>query len=189
MMLIVIAAGGYLALLALILSLLSVAKRGDEDMARESAMLGWGPHRPTNRSPAQVAAAVHGALEVERVIVAVADPRDPAIGRIAACIGAPQPPGAAVRFVAAPSIGVVRGAEAELLGVPYPPRTSALWRYAHVPLALNGRLLGTVTVARRWRPFTEEDSTLIEEVALGGTRRFARRERRSQVSVGAEKRT
>jgi GAF domain-containing protein len=156
--------GTYLGVVAVALSLGAAAGDADDAMAREIR-----PHAlPTGRSLTQVAAAVHGALEAERVMVVVRDPGDPARGRIGACIGAPHLVGGSIALGAAPAAGVIRAPEARLLGLPWPPRTSALWRYAHVPLTHDGRVAGAVVVARRWRAFTEEEISFVEHIALEG---------------------
>jgi GAF domain-containing protein len=161
-MLAALIAGTYAGLLALVMSLATMAKRADTEMEVRAPVARDGLSGP---EADRLAAAVHGAIEAERVTVVAADAGDPGMGRIAAGIGVPDLLGARVRLPAGRITGVVRAAEAAPLGLPFPPRSSALWRYAHVPLIRDGALVGAVTVARRWRPFTEEELWFAEHVA------------------------
>ena len=167
----------YLAFLMLLLALLTVASRADDQAERQfAAVRGTVAALPDHAALARVAAEVCETLQAERVAVVLSDPDEPHTGVIRACLGAPGLLGSRVPVEPTPATGVLGAPDAPTLGLAQPAESEA-WTYAHVPIAGPDDVLGTVTAARRSRAFAQADLALIEHVARRGARPFDRRRR------------
>lgn len=165
----------YLIFLLLVLAVLTVAKRADEATERHVLALGGAVETfPDHAALGRVAAEICNALEAERVSVVLTDPGEPGIGVVRACLGAPGLLGSRVPLEPRSSTGVLGAAEAAVLGLAAEAGSPA-WRFAHVPIAGAGQVVGAVTAASRSRTFADTDLTLIEHVARRAARPFDRR--------------
>jgi GAF domain-containing protein len=168
------------AVVLLALSVVKAVSREDEALAAEiGRAAGEGAPAPApDDALTALAAELRWALGAERVTVVLADPYEPAGGRVRACAGAPGLVGRRVRMATTPRTGVVRPAEAAGFGLADADACPAAWTFAHVPLDGDGRLVGAITAASRSRTFTDDDLTVIERVARNRARPFDRRRRR-----------
>jgi GAF domain-containing protein len=167
---VILIGSGYLVFVAFVVALLRASKLADKDMARQVRA-----ELPAELSLDRVVAQVHRAFEADHVTVVVADPEEPAMGRIEACLGAPSLVGRRIPVERTPATGVVGAPQAERLGLAPERQAGKPWRFAHVPIAGEGETLGTVTVARRSRAFDGRDLEFIEHLARSGAHQFDRR--------------
>jgi GAF domain len=173
--------GGYVVFVACVLAVLTAAKRADEAMeqepgpspeAREAAEPARSPSPPPVEAlPAydalgRLAGDVRGALGAKRIAVVVSDPGDPGSGTVVASLGAPELLGSHVRISTDPASGAPGPDEARILGIGHDGRPRVPWRFARVPMAAHGHVVGVVAVAaRRPRAFTRRDITFLERLA------------------------
>jgi hypothetical protein len=129
----------------------------------------------------RLAADLADLLDVERVMVAIPDRQRADTAVVAACVGAPGALGRQVLLQTERSTGCKTADEALALGLDEDGGEALPWSYAHVPIAGADELLGAVTVvSRRFRSFTEQDLSGVEQLARRRVPQFDRRaERRS----------
>lgn len=172
---------GYVAFVVCVLCILTAAKRADEAMERtqRAAPGDWAADvppaadgaPPVETLPAydalgRLAGDVRGALGAKRIAVVVSDPGDPGSGTVVASLGAPELLGSHVRISTDPASGAPGPDEARILGIGREGRPRVPWRFARVPMATHGNVVGMVAVAsRRPRAFTRRDITFLERLA------------------------
>lgn len=167
----------YLAFLTFTLALLAAGKRADDSATRQFQDMSDSVQAlPSLDALGRVAAEVREALGAERVAVVLSDPDEPTTGVVGACLGAPGLLGSRVPVGPTRATGVLQAQQASVLGLPRELGSDA-WRFAHVPIAGTGNVIGAVTAASRSHTFAQADLRLIEHVARGGSGLFDRRAR------------